>query len=263
MTAKRRPVSPSMAVALLAMAVALGGSAFAAGGGFSNGDGIVQGCVATRNIVNALTDPLVNATAPITGSQAITPKGALIVVAPGETCPAGTRPQRLSSVAPPSYGSVHGAAKKVGRTKVTLTEAMLPGGAYMVNARAQIIQRHASRVAQLVKCAIAGPDGKTIAHTTSQATVPAGAGARITMPMSALLSNMPAGKISVVCKTAPVSSPPGGSGGQKARAAMPVIPEEEDPLEVDADVDLASLDMEGLSGNIKFLGQVVGSPPRR
>ena len=225
MPAKRRgPVSPSMAVALAALAVALGGSALAAGGGFSSGDGLVQGCVATRNIVNALTDPLVNATAPITGSQAITPKGALIVVAPGETCPAGTRPQRLSSVAAPSYSSVHGAAKKVGHTKVTLTEAMLPGGTYMVNARAQIIQRHASRVAQLVKCALAGPDGKTIADTTSQATVPAGAGARITMPISALLSNMPAGKVSTVCKTAPVNAPRAATAGRRRARPRPSSP---------------------------------------
>jgi hypothetical protein len=219
MTAKRhRPVSPSMAVALTALAVALGGSAFAAGGGFSTGDGLVQGCVATRNIVNALTDPLVNATAPLAGSQAITPKGSLIVVAPGETCPAGTRPQSLSSVGLPSFSSVHSDAKKVGRTRSTLTEAMLPGGTYMINARAQIIQAQPSRVAQLIKCALAGPEGKTIANTTSQATVPAGAQGRITMPISALLRNMPRGNISTVCKTSPVNSPGDDTSAGRARA---------------------------------------------
>lgn len=68
---------------------------------------------------------------------------------------------------------------------------MLPGGTYMINARAQIIQAQASPIAQLVKCAIAGPDGKTIARTTSQATVPAGAtrSASSRQRAAAILSN--------------------------------------------------------------------------
>jgi hypothetical protein len=245
---RRRPVSPSMAVALAALAVALGGSAFAAGGGFSTSDGLVQGCVATRNIVNALTDPLVNATAPLAGSQAIAPKGSLIVVAPGETCPAGTRPQRLSAVAAPSFSSVHGAAKQIGRTKETLTEAMLPGGTYMINATAQITQTQASPVAQLVKCALAGPDGKTIANTTSQATMPAGASGRITMPINALLRHMAPGTISTVCKASPVNSPAAAMTGGRARAAKRLS-----SIDDSSSGSSGSPPMTGLGSRLKFV----------
>ena len=75
------PISPSMVVALIALAVALGGSALAAGGGFAGSDGTIQGCVTQPGLINS-----------ITGTA-----GAVLVVAPGKTCPAGTTPQSFAA----------------------------------------------------------------------------------------------------------------------------------------------------------------------
>jgi hypothetical protein len=115
-----------MVVALLALVFAIGGSAIAAvGGDFSrSGDGLVQACVAQRDIVTSVTDPVVNSVTALTGgalnsiTSTVTPKGTLMVVAPDETCPPNTAPQSLSATAPRvSQTARSEAAVPIGTTK--------------------------------------------------------------------------------------------------------------------------------------------------
>ena len=52
--------------------------------------------------------------------------------------------------------------------------------------------------------------------------------------------------------------------GVGVAAAAPVIPVLPDgPQSVEADIDLASLDVEGLSGNVKFVGEPQNLGPAR
>ncbi|MEA2267180.1 MAG: hypothetical protein QOE27_2763 [Solirubrobacteraceae bacterium] len=219
----RGPISPSMAVALTALVVALGGTAFAAGGGFAGGDGAIQGCVAQDNIVNSITDPALGAL-----THVITPKGALIVVAPGETCPQGTEPQKFAanqdapaSAALPAVMASHStSAKSLGTGKSEVAGAMLPAGSYLVNATAVINDRGSSSVEQTIKCALVDAEGRTIPGTTVTATIPANSpNTRLTLPISAAVPDLPPGKLSIDCKNSlPLHA------GTSARAADNTAP---------------------------------------
>jgi hypothetical protein len=52
-----------------------------------------------------------------------------------------------------------------------------------------------------------------------------------------------------------------GISGEPANSVLsaPVLPDLEDPLEVDADIDLTAEEIDGITGNVKFVGQVVGT----
>ena len=202
----RSPISPAMVVALIALAVALGGSAFAAGGGFAGPDGKIQGCVTQPGLINS-----------ITGTA-----GAVVIVAPGEACPAGTTPQTFAG--PTTVFSTHSAKKvRLGTSKKVDARLKLPGGNELITGTATITEG-AEQVAvdQIITCVLLNPNGKTIPNTTTYATLPANtSGEDLTIPISAALTNMPPGYISVACKdSAPATSFHG------ARAIVAQIPPE-------------------------------------
>ena len=80
---------------------------------------------------------------------------------------------------------------------------MLDAGDYVVNATAVISDPGISAADQTIKCALVGADGKTIKGTTASATIPAGTeDSRLTLPITAVVSDVPAGEISLQCKNA-------------------------------------------------------------
>ncbi len=215
---------------MAALAVALGGTAFAAAGGtFAGSDGLVQACVAQADIVNSITDPVVGAVNSATGgalnsaTTAITPKGTLIVVAPGTDCPPNTVPQSLSSTPAtpaPKHDAAHSAAQPVGAGKTDLTSLMLPTGTQVVNGRVTVTQRGTAAGDQTIKCVFVDADGSTIPNTTSTATIPAGsAGLHLTIPLTALVTLAAPGKVGLACK----QSGGAAAGTKSAHAARPSI----------------------------------------
>jgi hypothetical protein len=231
-------MTPSMAVALTALVVALGGTAFAAGGGFaSSDDGLVQACVAKADIVNSVTDPVLGAVSSAaagllgTVSSSVTPKGTVIVVAPGSKCPANTEPQSLSSTPAVEHAQAKSKTQSVGASKTELTNLMVPAGTTPVRALVDIVQKDAAIVDQTIKCVFVDAAGKTIAGSESAATIPAGSeGMRVTVPMSALVTLSEPTKVGTACKN--VTSPATSNGARarattrragKARAAAPDV----------------------------------------
>ncbi len=233
---RRSPVTPSMAVALTALVVALGGTAFAAGGGFaSSDDGLVQACVAKADIVNSVTDPVLgtvgSAAAALLGTvtTSVTPKGTVMVVAPGAKCPANTEPQNLSSARAIKPAEAHSAkAMPVGATKRELTSLAMPAGTNLITATVDVIQGAEASVDKTIKCVFVDAAGKTIANTTSAATIPAGAsGTRLTIPVSSLVTLAEPGEVGLACKSTLAGGQSGNATraasrrGQGARAALP------------------------------------------
>jgi hypothetical protein len=220
--ASRLRVSPSMAVALTALVVAAGGSAFAATGGFEDAAGTVQGCVAQATIVSDLTGGVDQVTGgvltPVTGTvntavgglspvtSVVTPKGAVIVVAPGSSCPAGFTAQRLAAADEPAVPVVHAARNSrggpLGKVKSDVVGTTVPAGSYLVNATVDVLTDPAKAAAkQVVECALADAAG-VIAGTTSEETIPPGeaADSPSTIQIAQALPDLPAGPLEVVCK---------------------------------------------------------------
>lgn len=224
---RRNPITPSMGVAMAALAVALGGTAFAAAGGsFAGSDGLVQACVAQADIVNTIVDPVAGVLNSATSgaltsvTSAVTPKGTLIVVAPGTDCPPNTTPQSLSSTPAtpaPTHDIAHSAAQAVGAAKTELTSLMVPAGTEIVNGKVTVTQRGTAAGNQTIKCVFVDADGNTIPNTTSTATIPAGStGLHITIPLSALVTLAAPGKIGLDCKASGAAA----SGTRSAHAAQ-------------------------------------------
>lgn len=197
-----------MIVALTALVVALGGSALAAEGGFQNSAGTIQGCVATENLVNGVTDTLNQATAgALAGAtNVVTPKGALIVVAPGSSCPPGTTPQQIAaSVAaalPQVVASAGAPAVALGKTNSVVAALALPApGNYLVNAFASINASGDFPVDEILACVLVN-GGKVVPSTEIDVSIPPTntTNSRLTVPISVLARNMIAGKLAVDCK---------------------------------------------------------------
>ena len=222
--------SRSMAVAMTAWVVAVGGMAIAADGGFVNDDGQIQGCVAEKNLVNSLTDPVVSGL-----SQVVTPQGALLVRKPGEDCPAGTKALSFASNALPKVfasGRREPATLGKGKGKAEVAGAMLDAGDYVVNATAVISNPGISVADRTIKCALVDSAGKTIKGTTSNATIPAGTkDSRLTLPITAVVSDVPAGEISLQCKNAESAGKnaesAGAAGSPAVRAAAASVTSQE------------------------------------
>jgi hypothetical protein len=254
----RDSVSPTTVIALTALVLAIGGSAFAAGGGLEGSDGTVQGCVAQANIVSRVTDGIDQVTngvlAPVTGAvnqvansvvdpatsggvgavtQVLTPKGSLVVVAPGANCPTGYTPQNLAASQAPQLPEVFASRSAkpmpLGKAKGEVAGATLPAGSYLVNATAVISDRGSLNVTQTVKCVLVGPDGQAIPGTTSTATIPADSpSTRLTLPITAAVSDLPGGNLALDCKNsvpktastaariAAADSPPASNGSIQA-----------------------------------------------
>lgn len=243
---RRSPITPSMAVALTGLGVALGGTAFATSGAFESAEGTVQACVTQTNIVRAATDILDEATgkavAPATqgvsglvdGTKVLTPKGTLIAVSRGEKCPAGSTPQSLAAPSPSMF--VNGKPKALGDGKTTLASLELPSGSYTVNAVAKVSMIGESGVIHTIKCALVGADGKTIAGTTSQATIQTNSpDERVTIPILAQLTDVSAGTLTGICK----DSAPAEKGRSGARSAgTPDDPE----MRAEMDADIAHIE---------------------
>lgn len=232
---RRSPITPSMAVSLTALAVALGGTAFAAGGGFANSeDGLVQACVAKADIVNSVTDPVLgtvgSAAAGLLGtvSTSVTPKGTVSAVAPGAKCPANTEPQSLSSTPAAEHGSASGKAMKVGATKEQLTSLMVPAGATLLTGNVDVVQKADKSVETTIKCVFVDAAGKTIPNTTSTATIPANAGGtRLTVPLSSLVTLAEPAEVGVACKGTSPAGQDSGARGAGARSAQLGPPEDQ------------------------------------
>jgi len=187
-----------MVVALIALLVALGGSAVAASGGFESSDGTIQGCISRGSL--------------------LTPKGTVLVVAPGAGCPNGTTPQSFASGSELSevFAASDTVNKTLGQAEREMTEVALPAGDYLVNGKADFSDSAAASVGWTVTCVLVGPAGKAIAGSASSATVPADAsGYELALPITAVVSNLPAGNLALDCKDSP---PP--TSGSSARAAI-------------------------------------------
>jgi hypothetical protein len=228
-TGGRFRVSPSMAVALTALVVAAGGSALAASGGFEDGAGTIQGCVAQATIVSDVTDGVDQVTGgvltPLTGTvntavgglspvtSVVTPKGAVIVVAPGSSCPAGFTPQRIAAADEPAVPVVHAARNTrggpLGKIKTDVVGTTVPAGSYLVTATVDVVTDPAKAgVRQVVECALADAAG-VIPGTASEETIPPGeaADSPSTIAISQAVASVPAGQLEVVCKdTDPVGA---------------------------------------------------------
>jgi hypothetical protein len=240
-----------MVVALSALVVALGGSAIAAESGLESGDGVIQGCVATKTLVHRITDGVDAATngalTPVTTgfnavadgvdlatngtvtavTQAVTPKGALLVVPPGAACPQGTTPQKVSArvpTPPQIVESETAAPMRLGKDKAEVAAAKLPAaGDYLVNATARITAPGLADRPQTIKCALVGPEG-TIPNATASVTVPANALVNhFAVPISKLVKDMPAdSQIAVDCKdVAPGASVASASRSRAHTAQTP------------------------------------------
>jgi hypothetical protein len=185
-----------MAVALAALVVALGGSAFAAGGGFAGPDGTIQGCVTEPGFINS-----------ITGTA-----GAVIIVAPGETCPPNTVPQTFAG--PPTTVATHSTKKvPLGTSNKVDAQLTLSGGNYFISGTTTITEHAKVTVEQIITCVLLDPNGKTIPNTTAYVTLPANtSGEELTIPISADLTNMPPGNISEACKESAPSTSAHGAG---------------------------------------------------
>ena len=232
---RRISITPSMAVALTALAIALGGSAFAASGVFENAGGVVQACVTQSNIVRDVAGVIDGATGKaftpgtqgvnglVDGTKVLTPRGTVLAVTPGEKCPAGSTPQDLAAPVPVTVAN--GKPTVLGETKRRLASVMLPGGSYLIDATAKITSPGESSVIHTIKCALTGPDGRTLPGTTSQATIPAGSpDERLTIPMSSVVSDLPAGEVSAVCKdSAPAEKRSSGARAAGAASTNPSV----------------------------------------
>ena len=198
---RRVSISPSMVVAVIALAVALGGSAYAADGGFAGPDGTIQGCVTAPGLINS-----------ITGNA-----GAVLIVSPGQSCPSGTKP--LSLGGGQTVVSAHSAKPlQLGTSYKADTSLALTGGNYLVTGTTTISETGTVATEQLIKCVLLDPSGTAIHGTATYTTLPAGSsGLGLTIPISADLTNMPAGTISVACKDPAVTL----AHGPRAFAAGP------------------------------------------
>jgi hypothetical protein len=216
-----------MAVALLGLAVALGGSALAATDDFTTSDGVVQACITQTNIVRSASDFVDESTGQaivpqaqgviglVDGMKVLTPKGTVLAVMPGEKCPTGSTPQSLS--APTPVAAATSKPVRLGDETSPLAGVTLPAGDSLVRSTVKIKARGESGVIHTIKCALVGPDGKTIPGTTSQVTIPADSpDERLTIPIEAVVSDMPAGMVSPACKD---SAPPEPKSSRTARAA--------------------------------------------
>ena len=222
------PMTPSMAVAVAALAVALGGTAMAAAGGtFANDDdGLVQACVAQQDIVNSITDPVVGAVGALTANQvgsitsAVTPKGTVLVVAPGQDCPAHTAPQRLSSAPQAQFVSAHSTKRvNLGPSKIEFMQIMLPAGESLVTATVDIVQKQALATDNTIKCVLVDNDNKTISNTESSLTIPAGAdNVRDTLPLNTVVTLTKPGHVGTACKG---SADATKTAGEKLRGHTP------------------------------------------
>ncbi len=134
----RRRLTFSNVVAVIALAVALGGGAYAAvGGGYVGGNGTIQGCV--KN-------------------------GALDVLAAGKTCPRGTVSlpfnQRGPSGAGPAWysyapGPVDFTNTSGGYpTPKTLASRFLPAGIYSVSAKVTLVASARTTTSGLALCSL-------------------------------------------------------------------------------------------------------------
>jgi hypothetical protein len=225
----RGRISPLMVGVVAATVFALAGSAGAASGGSAAGDGTVQACVATKDIVHRLTDGIDKATGELTSpvsalantvvggvnqdtggavsdvTSGIIPAGSVLIVASGTPCPADYAPETLAAVTPPATvdvgqntGSVALAKAKVPVAFADVTTA----GPYLVTATADIAETGVSEVAQTVKCALVDGTGmQTIADTTSTGTFPAhSSGMHLTETIDTYVADVPVGEIGIDCK---------------------------------------------------------------
>jgi hypothetical protein len=142
----RKRLTFSNVVALIALAVALGGGAYAAvGGGFVSGSGTVQGCVN---------------------------RGVLDVVAAGKTCPRGTTSLPFNqrgapgsgpawySYAPGGAGGVDFTNTSGGQpTPKTLVSRFLPAGKYSVTAKVTLVASATTATTGLAVCALVSLPG--------------------------------------------------------------------------------------------------------
>jgi hypothetical protein len=225
---RRSPITPSMGVAITALAVALGGTAFAAAGSrdFASSDtGLVQACVAQKDIVNSIVDPVAGVVNSATAgaltsvTTAVTPVGTLIVVPPGTACPANTAPQSLSSTPAPAHDVAQSRAVPVGASKEELTSLMVPAGTQIVNGKVTVTQLGTAVGDQTIKCTFVDADGNTIPNTTSTETIPAGsAGLHLTIPLSALVTLAAPGRIGLDCKESGAAA----GGARNAHTAQPL-----------------------------------------
>lgn len=211
--------SPAMAVAFAALIVAVGGVAIAAtDSAYVGTDGEISGCVATDDVVKQLSRVVSGFT------TVASPKGALRIVEPGEACAAGEARLTFSqsgatgapaaAEAPKVFATQSTSTERVGARLDEIAGKTLPGGSYLVNGAATFKAPAGHDADLLVTCSFVDANGDEIVSSRRSATLPAGGSEQITIPLSALLNDLPPGKLSIACKARPAGSAASGSGGR-------------------------------------------------
>ena len=222
--------TPSMAVALTALVIAIGGVATAATGGLVSDTGQVTVCVANDDIVKQLSQVISGIT------TAVSPKGAMRVVDPGQACADGetqlTLDHHVDAAAaeptadaglPKAYAAQSAAVKHMDRKLDTLAGQTLPAGNYLVEGAATVRGTNVA-TGETVSCWFVDATGQVIASSLGMATLlpDQGSTEEVTLPLSALLTDLPAGKLSIACKDSAAASAAaaaaGGSAGVGAAA---------------------------------------------
>lgn len=202
--------SPSMAVAMGALVVALGGVAVAA---IPGPDGVIHACISD-------------------GTQLLQqPPGTLRVIDSGASCAAGETPLNFNQTGPaaaaagdamPSvYSERTTKSKTVGAKKTTLFSVTLPAGSYEVRGTVHFTQPQPLKVDQLAECSVVDPAKKVVTDSTAIETLKAGGGDdAANVAIDTVVANMPQGTLTIVCDdvVAP-GAPPATASGARARAA--------------------------------------------
>jgi small secreted domain DUF320 len=207
MGVRRRFVpSPSMAVSLAALVVAVGGVAVAA---IPGPDGVIHACIADGNLITQVGTAL----APTT--ELVSPKGALRVIDSGESCGAGETPLNFDQTGPPGpqatasgpqtiYSERAAKGLTVGAKSATVFSALLPAGSYDVVGNVHVAQPHALKTDQRAECWVIGPSKRVITDSTVSQTLTAGGGEDATnLAIDTVVADMPAGRVSVTCEDIP------------------------------------------------------------
>ncbi|HEU0317096.1 MAG TPA: hypothetical protein VFR49_07185, partial [Solirubrobacteraceae bacterium] len=169
--------TPSMAVALTALVIAIGGVATAATGGLVSDNGQITVCVANDDIVKQLSQVISGIT------TAVSPKGAMRVVDPGQACaegetqltldhhvdpatvPAGPTPD---AGLPKAFAAQSAAVKHMDTKLDTLAGQTLPSGNYLVDGAATVRGTNVA-APETVSCWFVDATGQAIASSLRMA----------------------------------------------------------------------------------------------
>lgn len=200
---KRFLPSPAMAVALVAVVLAAGGFASArSGGGIPAPDGVLHAC--------------------------LTPAGSVRVTPPEEACRAGERSltleapgDPLTTDAPIAFAARSAGTKRVGTRLTRLVSGAVPAGTYYVSGAVRVTHPEGVSEDTRITCALRRPNGNVIAASIVRHTfLKDNDAGEVTLPVSATVDRMPAGRSSLACKQVTLSGGIQRAASRRAQVAQ-------------------------------------------